>query len=72
MSTIDSRYIVFIYVTVVHSTTNEMIKRRSDLLVRMSSHTSPLLGSYGVFSPSYTKKDDRDISKAHCILFEYT
>ena len=42
-----------------------MIKLRSDLYSRTTPHASPLRASYGVSFVSYTKKNDRDISRAH-------
>ena len=38
----------------------------SDFHSRTTPHTSPLRASYGVSFVSYTKKNDRDISRAHC------
>ena len=50
-----------------HSTTITMIKLRSTLHSRTTPHTSPLRASYGVSFASYITKNDRDISRAHCI-----
>ena len=46
-----------------HSTTITMMKVQSDMHSQMTSHTSPLV--------SYTKNNDRDISRAHCIPHVY-
>ena len=45
-----------------------MIKLRSDLYSRTTPHSSPLRASYGVSFVSYTKNNDRDISRAYFIL----
>ena len=58
--------VIHIYHDNVHSTTITIIKFRSDLHWRTTSHTSPLRASYGVSFVSYTKKNDRDISRAYC------
>ena len=49
-----------------HRTIIKMIKFRSDLHSRTTPHTSTLRANYGVSFVSYTKKNDRDISGAHC------
>ena len=53
----------------IHNTTNTMIKFRSDLHSRTTPHISPLRASYGVSFMSCTEKNDRDISRSHCIMF---
>ena len=60
-------YRSYIWYDNAHVTTITMIKRRSDLHSRKTSHTSPLRASYGVSFVSYTKKNDHDISRAHFI-----
>ena len=52
-----------------HSTIT-MIKLRSDLHSR-TPHSSLLRASYGVSFASYTKKNDRDISRAHCTSMDF-
>ena len=69
LHTIDSRYIMVIHDNdSAHSTTIMMIKLWSDLHSRMTPFTLPLQASYEVPSMSYTRKNDRNISRAHCIL----
>ena len=54
-----------------HSTAIIMIQLRSDFHSRMTPHTSPLQASYEMSFVSYMKKNDRDISRAHCIIKPY-
>ena len=60
-----SIYRGYIWYGSAHSTTITMIKLRSDLHPRTTPHTWPLRASYGVTFVSYTKKNDRDISRTH-------
>ena len=55
-------------------TTITMVKLGSDLNTRTTPHASVLRASYGVYFVSYmyTKKDDRDISRAHCISMRWS
>ena len=52
-----------------HSTKITIIKTRLDLHSRKTVHTSPLRASYRVYFVSYTMKNDRYISRAHCNTF---
>ena len=45
-----------------------MINIRSDLHSRTTPHTSPFRAIYRVSFLSYTKKNDREILRAHCIM----
>ena len=60
-------YCCHIWYDSAHSTTNKLIKLRSVLHSRTTPHKSPLRSSYGVSFVSYTKKNDRDILRVHCI-----
>ena len=60
---IDSLYIAVIWCDSAHSTSVTTIKFRSDLY----SRTPPIRASYGVPFVSYRKKNNSDISRAHCI-----
>ena len=55
-----------------HSTTITITKLRSDLHSRTTPHTSPLRASYGLSSVSYTNKNARDLSRAHCSIKKIT
>ena len=60
-----SMYRDYIWYEGAHITSITMIKLWSDLHSRTTPHTSPLRARYGVSLASYTKKNDRDISRAH-------
>ena len=64
-----SIYRDYIWHDIAHGITITMIKLQSDLHSRKAPHTSPLRASHGVSFVSYTKKNDRDISRAHCIWY---
>ena len=63
---IFSIYRGYIWYDSAHSTT-EMIKLRPNLHSRTPPHNSPLRSSFGMSFMSYTKKNGRDLSTAHCI-----
>ena len=63
-----SVYRGYIWYDSADNTAITMIKLRSDLHSRMTPHTSPLRARYGVSFVCYTRKNDRDISRAHCII----
>ena len=62
-------YLGYIWYDNVHRIMMRMIKLRSGLHSRTTPHTSPLRASYGVSFASYTQKNDREISRAHCLMF---
>ena len=73
--TVDlSRLYIYIYIYIynncAHSTTVTMIKFQLDLHSRTTPHTSPLRSLKVIFL-SYTKKNDRDISKVHCTMTDH-
>ena len=64
---IDSIYRGYIWYDSAHSITFTIIKLQSNWHSRATPHTPPLRARYGVSVVSYTKKNDRGISKAQCI-----
>ena len=50
-----------------HNPTVTRVKLLSDFQTWMTPHTLPLRVSYGVSFMSFSKKSNRDISRAHCI-----
>ena len=63
-----SIYRDYIWYDSTHSTRIRMITFRSDLHSRTTPHTLSLRASYGVSFVTYTKKMDRNISRAHCAI----
>ena len=67
--TIDSRYIAVMYDTIVQTVQQLQWMNFSQICTHeMSPQISPLRASYGVFFVNSTKKNDRNISRAHCTL----
>ena len=63
------RYIGVIHNTIVHTAQQLQWQNLGQTLHSRTTpiHTSPLRASYGVSFVSYSKKNDRDISRAHTI-----
>ena len=72
-STTDSRYIVVIYNTIMHTAQKLQCQNLGQTLhLRMTPHTSPLWSSYGVSFMSYSKKNDGNIYREHNVLSSVT
>ena len=65
--TIDSEYVAVMYDTIVRTQHNNYNDKTSvRFALSKTPHTWSLRASYGVSFVSYTKKNDRDISRAYC------